>query len=61
MNSMNMHNELDTAVMEWQVTCANPVVPADWDLDFEPYIYEADKFELKLEIQSGSKLPTRKG
>ena len=58
MNSKNMHNELDTAVMEWKVTCANPIVPADWDIEFEPYIYEGDKFELILKIKSGVKLPT---
>ena len=58
MNSKNMHNEEDRAVMEWKVTCANPIVPADWDVEFEPYIYEGDKFELILKIKSGVKLPT---
>ena len=56
MDSMNMHNELDKAVMEWKVTCANPVVPADWDIEFDPYIYEGDPFSVNIISVSGDGL-----
>ena len=48
MHSMNMHNEDDTADMEWLVTCANPIVPAHWDLEYDSYIYEGDAWEVNL-------------
>ena len=41
MTSTNMHDVLaENMVMKWSILCANPVVPADWFLDYPPHHYE---------------------
>lgn len=41
------------------VSCANPVVPDDWTVTHEPFIYVNDPFNFSLTIKPGVNLPTR--
>lgn len=59
MIASNMHNEDDMANMTWVVSCANPVVPDDWTVTHEPFIYVNDPFNFSLTIKPGVNLPTR--
>ena len=42
----NMHNPDDHVEMRWFVYCANPVIPADWDIVFNPCQHMTDHFTI---------------
>ena len=50
MNSYNMHNEEDTATLTWKITCANPIVPEDWTLTYEPFLHASTSFKMSFTI-----------
>ena len=39
--------------------CANPIVPADWNLTYPAFIYAGDKVSLQLTIHPSVDLPTK--
>ena len=42
----NMHNPDDHVEMRWFIYCANPVIPADWDIVFNPFQHMTDHFTI---------------
>ena len=42
----NMHNPDDHVEMRWFIYCANPVIPADWDIDFKKFQHMTDHFTI---------------
>ena len=48
--SYNMHNEDDFARLTWKIQCANPIVPDDWTLLYEPFLHSASPFNFTLNI-----------
>ena len=43
--SFNMHDvTAPNIIMRWQILCANPVVPTDWELDYNKSIHFGDIF-----------------
>ena len=58
--SFNMHDiTAPNIIMRWHVECANPVVAADWSLDYEPNIRYGEVFNITLRVRAGAALPTR--
>lgn len=56
----NMHNEDDYVTMMWTIECAHPVVPADWDISFDPFQHVTDHFKIDFKINKpGVFLPTK--
>jgi hypothetical protein len=45
--------------MQWDVLCANPILPADWTLTYQPYLRPTDTLNLTFSIKGGANLPTR--
>ena len=48
--SYNMHNTDDFAKLTWKVQCANPIVPDDWSIDYEPFLHSDTAFNFSLNI-----------
>ena len=47
--SFNMHDvTAPNIIMRWRILCANPVVPTDWELDYNKSIHYGDTFEVSL-------------
>ena len=45
--SFNMHDvTAPNIIMRWRILCANPVVPTDWQLDYNKSIHYGDTFEV---------------
>ena len=45
--SFNMHDvTAPNIIMRWHILCANPVVPTDWELDYNKSIHYGDTFEV---------------
>ena len=54
-------NELvpeDQATLIWDVLCANPIVPAHWNLDYPTSMRPDSEFKFKMSIAAGNPLPT---
>ena len=49
--SYNMHNEDDFAKLTWRIQCANPIVPEDWKLHYEPFLHSDTSFNMSLTIE----------
>ena len=45
--------------MQWDVLCANPIIPADWSIIYPPYIRPTDTFNITFAIKPNVGLPTR--
>jgi hypothetical protein len=45
--------------MQWDVLCANPIVPADWTVTYQPYLRPTDTFNLTFTTAASKDLATR--
>ena len=50
--SYNMHNEDDFAKLTWRIQCANPIIPEDWKLHYEPFLHSDTAFNMSLTIEA---------
>ena len=55
----NMHNPDEIVTFRWLIECANPIIPEDWTLNFEPAIHVAPYFIMNLTAKPGVRLPTK--
>ena len=55
-----MHNPDDAAQMTWFVYCANPVIPEDWEVVFDPFQHVTTFFTIDFKIKKPeATLPTQ--
>ena len=50
LHAANMHNEEDFAKLTWKIQCANPIVPGDWTIEYEPFLHSDTAFNFSLNI-----------
>ena len=57
----NMHNTDDAAQMTWYIYCANPVIPDDWEVVFDPFQHVTTFFtiDFKMKKEEVAILPTQ--
>ena len=53
------NNRTDVMKMQWDVLCANPIIPADWSIIYPPYIRPTDTFNITFAIKPNVGLTTR--
>eukprot|EP00095_Tigriopus_kingsejongensis_P012230 maker-scaffold528_size145933-snap-gene-0.29 protein:Tk12230 transcript:maker-scaffold528_size145933-snap-gene-0.29-mRNA-1 annotation:"hypothetical protein IscW_ISCW000316" len=59
---LNAQNELvpeDRAHLAWTIICANPIVPDDWILAYDPFNRPEDLFKFSIIIGADKPMPTR--
>ena len=54
-----MHNPDDAAQMTWFIQCANPVIPEDWEVVFDPFQHVTTYFNISFKINKEAILPTQ--
>lgn len=58
MTAQNDIVSTDRAVLNWDIICAHPIVPDDWDLIYPSEIRPGTTFEIQLKIKPNKDLPT---
>ena len=60
MTAENMHNPDDFLEAIWEIECANPVIPDDWDVVFAPFQHVTPYFNISFRVNKpGVRLPTK--